>query len=87
MINKKELEIELAKKRADALSSAFEISEKSERKIFELEKRIAELETIVKLHSDDLKHVGGCLESNEGIMRMLDERIDELEGKFAKHVD
>ena len=50
MINKKELEIELAKKRADALSSAFEISEKSERKIFELEKRIAELDERFRRH-------------------------------------
>lgn len=80
MINKKELEIELAKKGADALKSVFEINEK-------LEKRILELEVCVKLYSNELKHAEGCLQSNLSIIKMMNGKIDELDGRFREHVN
>ncbi len=87
MINKKELEIELAKKGAQVLKNSMDVSAKHGIEIIELQKRIIELETIVKLHSDELKHTLDSLESNANIIKMMDEKIDELDGRFRRHVN
>ncbi len=87
MINKKELEIELAKKGAQVLKNSMDVSAKHGIEIIELQKRIIELETIVKLHSDELKHTLDSLESNANIIKMMDEKINELDERFRRHVN